>query len=117
MGFGKISDKVLGTWIRSIHSAIPILTMLFIYFGGPVLVLVTFCLTIVVGLVFIIRGNCVLSIYEQRLLNDDVYSIDFIIEILGIRVNEKNRYWLTIVMGALYHITQIAVIEWRFGLL
>lgn len=117
MNFNNISDKSLGTWIRSIHFSSPLIILIIVSLGKPLLVFLTVFFTLIITLLYILWDDCFMSIYEQRLLDDDIYGIDATLEIFNIPVNDKNRHKGTLLVAIAYYIIMIYILQTRFNIL
>lgn len=114
MGNVKISDKSLGAWIRSFHFMSPLIAMLIVAIGKPMLVMLAFGYTLIATVLFVLWKECFLSVYEQRLLNDDTYGIDLFLELFGMEVDPTNRYRGTLAFASFYYFTMTMIVEYRF---
>lgn len=114
MNLNNISEKSLGTWIRSIHFSSPLIILIIVSLGKPLLVHLTVFFTLLITLLYLLCNDCFLSIYEQRLLNDDIYGIDATLEVFNIPVNEQNRYKGTLLVAIAYYIIMISILQKRF---
>lgn len=114
MGQVRISDKSLGAWIRSFHFMSPLIAMMIVSIGKPMLVTLAFGYTLIAAILFVLWKECFLSIQEQRLLKDDTYGIDLFLELFGMEVNPTNRYRGTLAFACFYYFTMVMIIEYRF---
>ena len=114
MGNVKITDKSLGAWIRSFHFMSPLIAMIIVSIGRPMLVTLAFGYTLIAVVLFVLWKECFLSVYEQRLLKDDTYGIDLFLEVFGLEVNMTNRYRGTFAFVCFYYFTIVMIAEYRF---
>lgn len=109
-----ISNKILGSWIRSYHYSLPAYIFLTICIGPLYLVKICFLFLLIIILLFIYFRGCWLSIIEKELCNDDMNIADWLIQICKYDVNKKNRYKISYLYFSLYLLSAITVTYMRF---
>lgn len=109
-----ISNKILGSWIRSYHYSLPAYIFLTICIGPLYIVKICFLFLLIIILLFIYFRGCWLSIIEKELCKDDINIADWLIQICKYDVNKKNRYRISYLYFSLYLLSAITIAYMRF---
>ena len=110
-----ISNKILGSWIRSYHYTLPAYIFLTICFGPKFLVKLCYFFLLIIILLFIYFRGCWLSIIEKELCEDNMNIADWLIQICKLDINKENRYKISYIYFSMYLTTLIIITYYRFN--
>ena len=68
----------------------------------------------IVAILFYTFDSCFLSIIEQNYCNDDFVIIDPILEYYDLEINNKNRYFISNMIGIPYILIVFIIYYFRF---
>jgi len=91
-----ISNKLLGLIIRFVHFNLTMVILIFVLFAPKFLALLFIIFTFIIIIMYILLGGCILTILEQRLCKENYTIIDPFIELIGLKINSKNRKLFTL---------------------
>ena len=109
-----LSKKSLGNLLRAYHISCPFFMLFFVAYGPKLLAYFSVLLLITVIILFFVFKGCFMSSLEAKFCKDDFTIADPFLEILGLEINRKNRFQITLYMGSLYTMIFSAVYYWRF---
>lgn len=119
----KISNKNIGSWIRSIHFTSPFFLLFFVIFGPRWIANIGITILIIIISSFIYFRCCLLSLLEKRICNDDINIVDAWLEMFGFKIFyhnkhklNKQRYLGTFIIGIIYIVTILSIYYYRFML-
>jgi hypothetical protein len=99
---GRLSQKSIGVIIRTFHMSAPINFIIILLFASHLMCVLTMIFLVFVACMFYTFDGCFLSILEKELCNDDFTIIDPNLEILNMEVNNKNRLYISNIIGIVY---------------
>ena len=91
-----ISNKLLGLIIRLVHFSLSILIIIFVLFAPKILAVLCIIFLFIMALMYVLFGGCILTILEQRLCKENYTILDPFIELIGLKINSKNRKIFTL---------------------
>jgi len=91
-----ISNKLLGLIIRLVHFSLSILIIIFVLFAPKILAVLCIIFSFIMALMYVLFGGCILTILEQRLCKENYTILDPFIELIGLKINSKNRKIFTL---------------------
>ena len=109
-----ISNKILGTWIRSYHYTLPTYITMIILFGPKWLIMICYIFLLLVIILFYYYKGCWLSIIEKELCKDNSNISDWLVELCGYEINRKNRYDVTYKYFIWYILIILIITYFRF---
>ncbi len=111
---GRLSQKSVGVIVRTFHMSAPINFVFILLFAPHLMCVLTMLFLVFVACMFYIFDGCFLSILEKELCNDDFTIIDPNLEMLKMEVNNKNRLFISNIIGILYIIMICLIYYIRF---
>ena len=111
---GRLSQKSIGVIVRTFHMSAPINFVFILLFAPHLMCVFTMLFLIFVACMFYIFDGCFLSILEKELCNDDFTIIDPNLEMLEMEVNNKNRLFISNIIGILYILMICSIYYVRF---
>jgi hypothetical protein len=111
-----ISKKSIGILFRSMHISAPGIILTMALFAPQIIVLFCGFYLFCVGFFFLLLDGCFLTLIEQRLCNDDFTIIDPTLELYRIEINNKNRMFVSYIVGFIYSFMYVFIYFIRFVL-
>ena len=111
----KINKTLIGHWIRSFHYNILIYILIFMILLPKTysIYIILFYLIFII-LPFIVFKGCWVSQLENRLIQDNTNICDLWLEIMNLKINSNNRYYLTIFAGIFFIILLYIIYSFKF---
>lgn len=87
----KMSDTSICMILRTAHFILPYTCLFVLLFGNKFWFIMITLLCLVVCILFYLLDGCISTMLEYKFAKDDWTSLDPVLEICGIEVNNKNR--------------------------
>ena len=100
---------ILGKIIRIFHSLIPYIIIVIILYGSQNICKYTIFFVIGMLILFIYLEKCIISKYEQILLNDNITVVDIYLKLFYLKINKFNRKYVSL-FGILFLLIVVVVI-------
>jgi hypothetical protein len=110
-----INHILIGHWIRAFHYNSPIYLFIFMCILSKFFckfMLLFFFIFII--FFFILFKGCWISSLENKLLKDNINICDIFLDFLNIKINNKNRFHITLLIGFFYTLLLLFVYYIRF---
>ena len=103
MVYQQINEKeCIQTWYYYVVLILHFLLTIFLYFGwlsnNKIVLQILFVLIIFCLIMYITLNGCVLTKLERNLSNSDFTVVDPLLKGLGIKIDKKSRYYITLVL-------------------
>ncbi len=102
---GRLSQKSIGVIIRTFHMSAPVNFIIILLFASHFMCVLTMTFLVFVACMFYTFDGCFLSILEKELCKDDFTIIDPNLELLNMELNNKNRLYISNIIGIVYILT------------
>lgn len=112
--FNFFSKKTLGIIIRSFHVVIPFNIFVLFLFAPKNINIFNLIFLFSALFFFCLFQGCFLTIIERKLCGDEFTFIDPFIEFHSLKLNNKNRYKISIYVALLYVLIMIFIFMLRF---
>ena len=115
INYFNLNHILIGNWIRAFHYNSPIYLFIFICLLSKKLcefILLFYFIFII--FIFILFKGCWLSSLENKLLKDNINICDIFLDFLNIDINNKNRYYFTLLIGFYYTLLLLIIYIIRF---
>lgn len=116
-----ITNFNIGLWIRSIHLVSPFFLIFISLFHSKLIAELTIYLMILKFSLFLLIGNCWISILENQLCNDSMCIVDLVIEGCGVDIysctaekQDRLRFTFTYSVATLFFCSQLLIYYFRF---
>jgi len=90
------------TWYYYVVLILHFLLTIFLYFGwlsnNKIVLQILFILIIICLIMYITLNGCILTKLERKLSNSDFTVVDPLLKGLGIKIDKKSRYYITLVL-------------------
>tara|TARA_B100001094_G_scaffold330007_1_gene394136 strand:+ start:946 stop:1368 length:423 start_codon:yes stop_codon:yes gene_type:complete len=99
----KISNRTLGTWIKSIHYTSPLVALATVICCNNILSTMSIIFVTIVTILAIYFKGCFLSILEYKLTDNKYDNItNIILEIINWEINQNNQIKITYIFYSFY---------------
>ena len=103
MVYQQINEKeCIQKWYYYVVLILHFLLTIFLYFGwlsnNKIVLQILFILIIICLIMYITLNGCVLTKLERKLSNSDFTIVDPLLKGLGIKIDKKSRYYITLVL-------------------
>lgn len=112
--FNFFNKKTIGTIIRSFHIVLPFNIIVLFLFGPKNINIFNLIFLFSALFFFYLFKGCFLTIIETRFCGDEFTFIDPFIEFHNLKLNNKNRYKISIYVALLYVLIMIFIFLLRF---
>ena len=109
-----IEHKYICKSLRIIHTIIPLVAALFIFFGPKYLFYITVFINIFIFVLFILCNGCILSRLERRFCEDDYTVMDPVLIFFEIPTTDENRVYYSIASHFTFFLGTYIIYNFRF---
>jgi hypothetical protein len=115
INYFKFNHILIGHWIRAFHYNSPIYLFIFMCLLSKnfckIMLLFYFIFII---FFFILFKGCWISSLENKLLKDNINICDIFLDFFNIKINNKNRFHFTLLIGFFYTLLLLFIYYIRF---